>query len=71
MGSTKSYYAMLLFSIAITGLTVASIAYILIEQPAYLTKDRDGVPFYTADVIHPETDEPIKMSDLIRNYKGE
>jgi len=71
MGPTKSFYAMLLFSIAVTGLTIASITYILIEQPEYLTKDRDGVPFYTADVLHPETGEAIKMSDLIRHYKGE
>lgn len=68
---TRGYIAMLGLSLAVTGVTVASLAYIVTAQPDYLRSDRDGVPFYTPKVINPEGGEPLSMGELIRHYKGE
>ena len=40
-----------------------------IEQDLQMT--RDGVPFFTPPVAHPETGEPLDLGELIRHYKGE
>lgn len=68
---TKGYIAMLALSIGVIGVSIGSFTYILIEQPDYLRSDRDGVPFYTPQVINPEGGEPLSMGELIRHYKGE
>ncbi|MCW8904990.1 MULTISPECIES: hypothetical protein [Sedimenticola] len=68
---TKGYLAMLTLSVAVTAVSVGSLSYIVIAQPDYLHADRDGVPFYTPQVINPEGGEPLNMGELIRHYKGE
>ncbi len=68
---TKGYIAMLVLSIGVMGISIASLAYIVVVQPDYLRSDRDGVPFYTPQVINPEGGEPLSMGELIRHYKGE
>jgi len=68
---TKGYIAMLALSIGVIGISISSLAYIVIEQPDYLHSDRDGVPFYTPQVINPDGGEPLNMGELIRHYKGE
>ncbi len=68
---TKGYIAMLGLSIGVMGISIASLAYIAAAQPDYLRSDRDGVPFYTPQVINPEGGEPLSMGELIRHYKGE
>lgn len=68
---SRDYLLMLTLSLAVLGLSIASLAYIAVVQPDYLRADRDGVPFYTPQVINPETGEPVEMGELIRHYKGE
>lgn len=68
---SKDYLIMLILSLAVLGISIASLAYIAVVQPDYLRADRDGVPFYTPQVINPETGEPVEMGELIRHYKGE
>lgn len=67
----RGYILMLTLSLAVTGLSVASLAYIVTAEPDYLRSDRDGVPFYTPKVINPEGGEPLSMGELIRHFKGE
>ena len=67
---TKGFFTMLTLSLTIAVISVGTLAYILIEQPEYLRADRDGVPFYTPQVQHPDGGEPLNMGELIRHYKG-
>lgn len=71
MAMSKGYFAMLTISVSVTLLSIASLGYILIEKPDYLRADRDGVPFYTPEVIHPESGEAVNLGELIRHFKGE
>lgn len=71
MVKSKGFLAMLILSLTVTAISFAGLGYILITQPAYLKSDRDGVPFYTPQVINPETGEAINMGELIRHFKGE
>ncbi len=68
---TKGYGVMLGISLVVTAISVAGLGYIFSSPPAYLKSDRDGVPFFTPDVIHMETGEPVSVGELIRNFKGE
>lgn len=68
---SKDYLIMLTLSLTVLGISIVSLAYIAVVQPDYLRADRDGVPFYTPQVINPETGEPVEMGELIRHYKGE
>ncbi|MFK5913704.1 MAG: hypothetical protein QM484_04945 [Woeseiaceae bacterium] len=68
---SKGYLGMLTLSITVLIISVASLSYILIEKPAYLNADRDGVPFYTPDVINPDNGKAVSLGELIRHYKGE
>ena len=47
------------------------LSYILLAKPVYLKADRDGVPYYTPQVIHPETGDSVSLGELIRHFKGE
>lgn len=68
---SKGELQMSVFSAAVAVLTVAGLAYIYVAQPPYLHADRDGVPYFTPDVIHPVTEEAVDMGTLIRHYRGE
>jgi hypothetical protein len=60
-----------ILSILIAIMTIASFAYIALNQPESLRMTRNGVPFFMADVIHPDTGKPIPVSELIEHYKSE
>ncbi len=51
-------------------MTVASFAYILWKQPESLHVSRDGIPFFTPDVIHPYTGKPISVDELVDHFKA-
>ncbi|MCW8946661.1 MAG: hypothetical protein OQK80_04260 [Sedimenticola sp.] len=68
---TRDYIIMLAFSILVGVISIVSFSYIAIAQPDYLRSDRDGVPFFTPQVVNPEGGEPLDMGELIRHYKGE
>jgi len=58
-------------SILITCMTIACFAYIILQQPESLRMTRDGVPFFTPDVVHPDTGKPIPVNDLVDHFKSE
>lgn len=51
--------------------SVGSLAAMLIAPPPSLRTDRDGVPHFTSEVLHPETGEAISVNTLIRHYRGD
>lgn len=55
----------------VTAMTVAVLVYVYVFPPPSLQRTRDGVPFFTPKVIHPETGEAIDMGTLIRHYRGD
>ena len=68
---SKDSLQMLTLSIVVTAISIAGLSYITMAPPDYLRADRDGVPFYTPQVQHPDGGEPVSMGELIRHYKGE
>ncbi|MGI9304124.1 MAG: hypothetical protein ACR2RB_15690 [Gammaproteobacteria bacterium] len=55
---------------AVAGLiSLASIVYPFVHQSEYLRESREGTPFFTPPVIHPDTGEAIELDELIRHYK--
>lgn len=56
-------------TIIVSIMTVASFAYIFWEQPESLRVSRDGIPFFTPDVIHPDSGKPISIEDLVDHFK--
>ena len=71
MEKSKGFLGMATFSIAIGVISAAGLSYILLAKPAYLKADCDGVPYYTPQVIHPETGDAVSLGELIRHFKGE
>jgi hypothetical protein len=68
---SKNYIGMASFSLIVAIISVLGLSYIFIAKPDYLKADRDGVPYYTPQVVHPETGEPVSLGELIRHFKGE
>ncbi len=58
------------FSSLVALITVVGIFYILIASPEYLRKSREGTPFFTPPVLHPDTGEEISIDELVRHYKS-
>lgn len=52
-------------------ITVLGLGYILISAPKSLRSDKDGVPYFTPQVIQPETGKNVSVNELIKNYRGE
>ncbi len=52
-------------------ITVLGLGYILVDAPKSLRSDADGVPYFTPQVIQPETGKTVSLNDLIKNYRGE
>ncbi|MDH3637741.1 MAG: hypothetical protein OES09_04680 [Gammaproteobacteria bacterium] len=62
---------MTVFAMLVAMISVGVLAYIVIVQPAYLRETRNGVPYFTPPVIHPETGEPVDLERLVEHYRGE
>ena len=52
-----------------TLLSIFSFIYIIWEQPESLRETREGVPFFTPQVINPDDGKPISIDELIQHYK--
>ena len=59
------------FSALVAVITMAAIVYPFVHRPDFLTKSREGTPFFTPPVINPDTGEAIELDELIRHYKGD
>ncbi len=62
---------MQLYAGAALAVTVIGLAAMLIVPPASSRVDSSGVPYFTPKVVDPATGEPVDMSVLVRNYRGE
>lgn len=49
-------------------LTVASLVYVLAVDLESLHTTRNGVPFFTPAVEHPDSGESITVDELVRHY---
>ena len=56
-------------TVVVSIMTVLSFAYIFWKQPESLHVSRDGIPFFTPDVIHPDTGKSISVDDLVDHFK--
>jgi len=48
-----------------------SLIYVFVRPPPSLEMTREGVPFFTPPVAHPETGEPLDLGDLVRHFRGD
>ena len=62
---------MALYAGLVTALTVAALVYVYVVPLEGMRMTRDGVPYYTPPVVHPETGEALDLNELVRHYKGE
>ena len=51
--------------------TVAGLSAMLIRPPASTHVDRNGVPYFTPQVIDPATGKAVDLSVLVRHYRGD
>lgn len=61
---------MVVYSLLSAAVTVAGLAYMFVEHPAYLRASRDGVPYFTPPVINPADAKPLDLNMLVRHYEG-
>ncbi|TCS60605.1 hypothetical protein [Varunaivibrio sulfuroxidans] len=61
---------MRIYAAAALVITVVGLAAMFIAPPKSLRADRDGVPYFTPDVLNPATGTAVPMGALIRHYKG-
>ncbi len=61
---------MLVFSLLTAIVTVAGLAYIFLEPPAYLRATREGVPYFTPPVANPVDGKPLDLNMLARHFEG-
>ncbi len=60
-----------LLSALITVMTIVCFVYIIWQQPDALRMNKNGVPFFSADVVHPDTGEAIPINTLIEHYRAD
>ncbi len=51
--------------------SLGSLVYVYLVPLPGLQQTRDGVPYFTPRVAHPETGEPLELGELIRHYRGD
>lgn len=61
---------MLVFSALTALVSVAGLAYIFFDPPAYLRSTREGVPYFTPPVASPVDGKPLDLNMLARHYEG-
>ena len=58
------------FSLLLGFGSVAALFYVFLFPPKSMFSDKYGVPHFTPEVIHPETGGALKVSELIKHFKG-
>ena len=64
-------WQMAIYSTLIALIGFGGFIYILVTQPACLHASRDGVPYFTPQVINPMGGKPLDLNELVRHYKGQ
>ena len=61
---------MVVFSILSAAISIGGLAYIFMDPPAYLHATRQGVPYFTPQVINPADGKALDLNMLVRHYQG-
>ncbi len=61
---------MVVFSTLSAAISIAGLAYIFLDSPAYLHATRQGVPYFTPPVINPADGKALDLNMLVRHYQG-
>ncbi len=61
---------MVVFSTLSAAISIAGLAYIFMDPPAYLHATRQGVPYFTPPVINPADGKALDLNMLVRHYQG-
>ena len=62
---------MRIFICLITILSISVLLYVYTFPPKSTRVSKNGVPFFTPYVTHPETGKALKVDMLVQHYKGE
>jgi hypothetical protein len=68
---SKGQWQMMIYSILVGLIGFGGLVYILVTQPSYLHASRNGVPYFTPEVINPQGGKPLDLNMLVRHYKGQ
>ncbi len=59
------------FATAVGLLSLGVLVYVYVAPMDSIRVSRDGVPYFTPSVLHPETGEEVSMDVLVRHYRGD
>ncbi len=62
---------MRIFICFVTTLSISVLLYVYVFPPKSTRVSKNGVPFFTPHVTHPETGKSLSVDMLVRHYKGE
>jgi hypothetical protein len=62
---------MQIYAWASLAVVVAGLAWMLIAPAPSMFVDRDGIPHFMPQVLHPITGEGVSVNVLIRHYRGD
>lgn len=65
------YIIMRTFVCTITALSLIVLLYVYAFPPKSSRMSKNGVPFFTPSVMHPETGKALDVNMLVRHFKGE
>lgn len=61
---------MIVFSALSAVASIAALAYIFVERPAYLRASAQGVPYFTPPVENPANGKALDLDMLVRHFEG-
>ena len=59
------------YMIAVSAISLLALAYVYVFPPQSMFTSREGIPYFSAKVAHPETGEPLTLNELVRHYRGD
>ena len=59
------------YMIAVSTVSLLALAYIYVFPPQSMFTSREGIPYFSPKVAHPETGDPLTLNELVRHYRGD
>ena len=59
------------YMIAVSAISLVALVYVYVFPPQSMFVSREGVPYFSSKVAHPETGEPLALNELVRHYRGD
>lgn len=59
------------YMLAVATVSMVALVYVYAFPPASMVTTREGVPYFTPKVAHPETGEALSVDELITHYRGD